>query len=56
MNFGNTVAEIARKSMRKREDKWCDGGGRKKWISVMRLPKFFLAEATTQVSMKCPKC
>ena len=41
MNFGNGVAEIARKSMRESKDKWCDGGGRKNWISVMRLLKFF---------------
>ena len=42
VNFGNGVAEIARKSMRESKDKWCDGGGRKNWISVMRLPKFLL--------------
>ena len=25
LNFGNTVAEIVRKSMREKKDKWCDG-------------------------------
>ena len=29
MNFGNGVAEIARKSMRESKDKRCDGGRRK---------------------------
>ena len=45
MNFGNGVVEIARKSMRESKDKWCDGGGRKNWISVMRLLKFLQPEA-----------
>ena len=56
VNFNNDVAEIARKGMRKSKDKWCDGGGRKNWISVMRLLKFLLPEAIAQVSVKCPKC
>ena len=56
MNFGNDVAGIAKKSMRESKDKWCDGGGRKNWISVMRLPKFLLPEAIAQVSVKCLKC
>ena len=44
VNFDNTVAKIARKSMREKEDKWCNGGGRKNWISVMRLLKFLLPQ------------
>ena len=44
VNFDNTVAKIARKSMRKKDDKWCNGGGRKNWISVMRLLKFLLPQ------------
>ena len=56
VNFGNSVAKIARKSTRDSKDKWCDGGERKNWISLMRLLKFLLPEAATQVSVKCPKC
>ena len=44
VNFDNTVAKIARKSMRKKDDKWCNGGGRKNWISIMRLLKFLLPQ------------
>ena len=56
VNFGNSVVEIARKSTRDSKDKWCDGEERKNWISLMRLLKFLLPEAATQVSVKCPKC
>ena len=56
VNLGNGGAEIARKIMRESKDKWCDGGGRKNWISVMTLPKFLLLEAATQESVKCLKC
>ena len=35
-----------KKYERKREKKkWCDGGGRKNWISIMRLSKFLLPQA-----------
>ena len=35
-----------KKYEREREKKkWCDGGGRKNWISIMRLSKFLLPQA-----------
>ena len=40
LNFGDTIAEIVRKSMREKKVEWCDWEREKKWILVMILPKF----------------
>ena len=48
LNFGNGVAEVARKSIREREN----------WISVMRLPKFLSCLSSARewiVAIKFPK-
>ena len=48
LNFGNGVAEVARKSIREREN----------WISVMRLPKFLSCPSSARewiVAIKFPK-
>ena len=53
LNFGNTVTEIVRKSMKEKKDEWLMKG-RENWISVMRLPKFLSCQALAH-EVKCPK-
>ena len=54
VNFGNIATKILTKSMR--ENKWCDGSGRKKIrISVISLPKFLLPETTAQLPSEVPQ-
>ena len=53
IEFQQHLCRNCKKSMREKKNEWCDREGEKKWISIMRLPKFMSCPAPAREVPQC---